>query len=602
MVTAQQGNVGNNANGVKNHSHADDFNSDESKGIDDGWKKWSILTKEFVPPSSRTFKKFANKVGSNDTYVDVANPSASSFEAQRTLDGPTKIRIKYLLKNQPTSADEFPLWAEGNLESGGGGGPSQAHFWAAKVHFEGTVDIDADIDRDGTVENNDEDEDREESVGTVVIADKEGVYSDPDEPAKRRAIVLRRNSGTGNIRVKRNSGNLKLYDAATGGAEKFGGNDEVALAAGTYHLQGGPTPSTNVRDHHLKVREDADAAAYVDQINVTVLWVEISGDADPTHKFSPSSIYAGRTAAVNFAGGEDLGVQVNGTTATKVHGVVELQGDIKPSDLHFDRKITDGWTQPDDVLPAPVNVAAKAEFGFIFRRIEDVDIYANGNGTSIQHEDSYDDGPAPFQDVDPAKSASELLIFDIDGPTVTVTTTGGFFKHTRDNFTEHLVFNFHKEVPERCSKKLQWAFTGDTDLAYDDTAVYIFDEANDGNGANEVFVGSNLANTSINLANAPDMVTALTDPGGDKQIKRGQDVVIKVTGTHLVGAFTLEKGGTVISAKKVQVKRTDAAKNLSDLTEAKVTFNTNQAASAGWTLRVVNDKGNDTIGGFEIIN
>jgi hypothetical protein len=78
---------------------------------------------------------------------------------------------------------------------------------------------------------------------------------------------------------------------------------------------------------------------------------------------------------------------------------------------------------------------------------------------------------------------------------------------------------------------------------------------------------------------------------------------VTVTGTDLVGEFYLRKGATEIKATLVKVKETNAAKHVSDLREAKATFNTGVAADTGFELIVKNAAGDsNTITGFEIEN
>ena len=70
-----------------------------------------------------------------------------------------------------------------------------------------------------------------------------------------------------------------------------------------------------------------------------------------------------------------------------------------------------------------------------------------------------------------------------------------------------------------------------------------------------------------------------------------------------MGEFILKKGGAEIKAIKVQVKETDAARHVSDLKEAKATFNTNEPASTGYELITKNAGGDsNVISGFEIVN
>lgn len=90
-----------------------------------------IVTKTFKPPASSN-KRFAKFPGSN-THVDVLD-NQDGFMPLKSLDTSTAVKISRMFL--ATSAAQFPLQVEGNLEGGGGGGTtgtSTTEYWAVKV-------------------------------------------------------------------------------------------------------------------------------------------------------------------------------------------------------------------------------------------------------------------------------------------------------------------------------------------------------------------------------------------------------------------------------------------------------------------------------------
>jgi hypothetical protein len=425
------------------------------------------------------------------------------------------------------------------------------------------------------------------------------VYSDPTEPARRREIRIRRLLGDGKVRVQRSSNHLELYSAPTGGTEEFGGNDEVALDPGTYWLQGGADASTSVRGDELKVRVDDTNAPFEDDLKATVIWADISAKNSGSRSANP--IYDGAAAIQKLMGNTDLGVvraaQQSREGQKWVNGNIEVQGTLSPNDLTqnaFDQQLTSGF---HDGSPA------SADFGFIFRRFATLRIYTNGQATVVQQMDNQsDDSDRIFQDVNPDLDAGNLRIIDGDGPTARVSPANSvFFGHTRDNFDEHIAFVFQKGISERVSENLQWAFSGDVALSYDNKAVFIRSAPNGGGDINVVKVGSHLPNVNLGIA-APVLQRAST-AAGDRVITRNQDVVVTLVGTNLIGDVFLVKagrGGAEVKAKLVQVKETDPANHVSDLTEIRATFNTDLAAGGGYKLEIRNAAGTDAVGGFKI--
>jgi hypothetical protein len=85
-----------------------------------------IVTKTFKPPASSN-KTFAKFPGSN-THVDVLD-NQDGFMPLKSLDTPTAVKVSRMFL--ATTAAQFPLQVEGNLEGGGGGGTTE--YWAVKV-------------------------------------------------------------------------------------------------------------------------------------------------------------------------------------------------------------------------------------------------------------------------------------------------------------------------------------------------------------------------------------------------------------------------------------------------------------------------------------
>lgn len=576
--------------------------------------KWAIHSALFEPPDNWAFKPFD---GTTDDYVDIIPRRIDGFDADADPENASQIRVIWFAKSLPDSADSFALKAEGNLKppSGGSGPPPKDWHWSVAV-LTPLIDIDTDIDRDGDVDE--DDEPGEESVGTIVMANKEvfggaRAYHGGDDTALRRKVVLSRNHGSGDIRVARSGDSVELYGSESGGDELFGAANEITLSPGTYWLQGGETPSAATRDQHLKIREDDDNATYFDQINITVLWVVYSGDATATNQIKQSPIYDKHNDLVTrILGQADLGVQIlSGTGVTSnqrfMNGVAMFTGTISPSDLKskFDTKITTGHTDAQGGGADPqLNKPNGATFGFVHRRIVDGHLYKNGKlANKIDSKTGNDDSYTIYQDVDPDKDGNDLVVIDVDAPGKDANPASRPFVHTRMNFTQYQVFHFYKDVPEVCSNILEWSVSMDHAFSTNSKAVAIFDARNDGNGTNEVNIGSTIDITDLNLPGPPNMTSALTKNANDKKLPVGVSTKIVVKGTNLVGEFTLKKAGqTTIQAKAVAVKRT--GNNFSDLTEVEVAFKPDAAApvGGGWELHYTNDVGSSVpIGGFEIV-
>jgi hypothetical protein len=178
-------------------------------------------------------------------------------------------------------------------------------------------------------------EKREPNTGIVVIANKEGVYADPAEPAKRRRIDLGNNLGNQVVIRRSSAQSLRLFDSATGGNEKMAGANEALIAPGTYWLEGGITASTAARDQWLSVETLTGGAPT--RLAVTVLWVDITGRIGVDQTYSPNPAFDGYDLHVTKHGHGRLGVQLDDpgptTNPYSVPGMIEIQGDIIPNNL-----------------------------------------------------------------------------------------------------------------------------------------------------------------------------------------------------------------------------------------------------------------------------
>ena len=466
------------------------------------------------------------------------------------------------------------------------------------------VDIDADMNRDTFVLNTAEDEAGEDTIGTIVIADKDNVYTDPNNPARRREIVLRNAVDNADVRVSRTTTNLKLYNAATGGMELFGGNNEITLSTDrSYWLQGGADASQAVRDGMLRARRDDNAAQYADKVAVTVLWVDLTANVAGTRKANP--VFDGNSAFVNMQGHNSLGVTRsltpnNQDLAITARANIELVGSISPSDTtktSFGAPLTTNFVIP----PAPADQVATVDFGFVFSRQSTYKVYVNGQPAIYeQGNNEADDSDRLFQDVNPDQDGAKSLIIDGDAPSAQIAPTT-YFSHVRNNYTESVLFTFSAHTPERSSPKLQWANTLDIALSYGAEAVFIRDLPNNGNGANELIVNGQLPNLNlgVTLAQPGD---AFTD-NNNKIIPRGVSTRVTITGTDLLGDVYLKKGNTEIKADFVRVRETDPANHFSNLTEIGAMFNVNVPADTGYQLIIRNAAGDSqAIAGFSIVN
>jgi len=199
-----------------------------------------------------------------------------------------------------------------------------------------------------------------------------------------------------------------------------------------------------------------------------------------------------------------------------------------------------------------------------------------------------------------------LYIIDHDGPTFNIllgkpkTVFTKSFSHTRNNFTQRVVFHFEAEFAERCSTQFKWAFTGDGALGTDEKLCFIRGKPNEGKSYNSVLVGEHLPTLDVEFK-VPTLKDANT--GATRKIKRETDEVVFLFGaenSELIGLVYLRKdGANKIYADKVAVS---SQNQFSDTNIVVAHFNTKTQASAGWEVVIVNSAGESKIAGFEIVD
>ncbi len=480
------------------------------------------------------------------------------------------------------------------------------------------VQIRADVNRDGNLDGTDDSETLKLNSGTVVIADKEGVYADtglqvggtqyiPAEKALRREIKFL----GADVVAKRSSARVRLFDAATAGTEQaFDGNSEVKLKKDTsYWLQGGTDPSPGVRQDWLKVKEDAGGGTYAagDQLNITVLWVNISTRITGPRTGKP--LFDGYDTVTTRFGQPNLGVQrsaAGSTEGTKAaFAAIEIQGSILPKDFSLP-----GVTFPVGFVagtaPDKTNVngtPTKATLGFVFRRYRNFKGYINGM-TAADEIKSYDDSVRLFQDVTPDTDPdSNLLIIDFDGPGGALFPLFVYAQQQRNNFWEHIVFYWGNSTkPERVTKRIVWASTIDFMLDFNLKAVFLYDAPNGIGARNKLLGDTQLASLDVAFPNAPNMTVA-NNAAGNKDLKNKTTIDIIIDGTDLIGQVTLRKAGKDPMEPLgafAQADPGDPRRSL--LTKIKITIPIDGTVGDVWDLVIENPKGKSTIGGFKIVN
>jgi hypothetical protein len=270
-------------------------------------------------------------------------------------------------------------------------------------------------------------EDEKKKLGTIVVREFDDVYSDAKEPAKRRKIELtaplktvtltRGSKYTDKDKDKKEKfdKNLKLFKTETGGDELFKDKNKIELEKGTYWLQGGELASLEARDQYLKV--GLKDGPIFDQLNVTVLWVQVAALATPEYKLP------GPKKLVELMKGEaektekeaeqtKLGMSrlVGGS---RLVGWTYIYGYLSPQDLETlkfgEGPFTKGFSRPDKPPKE-----ASVDFGFLFRRTITGKLYNNGQKEPVLTlKDEMDDSFERFQAYEPFKLEG-VHIADLD--------------------------------------------------------------------------------------------------------------------------------------------------------------------------------------------
>jgi len=224
--------------------------------------------------------------------------------------------------------------------------------------------------------------------------------------------------------------------------------------------------------------------------------------------------------------------------------------------------------------------------------------YWDGQEPPCEENDENDDSFGDWQDVNPDLAPDgRLVIVDSDTP-------GGrvddyyCFSHARVNFVEHVVFHFQAQVPERCSRKMDWMASFDMARSYDKTALFVLGLPNDWDLTNEVRSEQHLPDLGLIIPSEPFLLDANTQDG-TKLLSLIDDSHVFSEGTNLIGRFGLQKDDRVVSMY-TWVEETDTATHYSDLTRCKSFPIEWQLPSAGWAFFVTNSAGESNhIEGFE---
>jgi len=137
-----------------------------------------------------------------------------------------------------------------------------------------TVDIDVDADYDGSISEGDPDEALEvSSGGAVAVGEREAIIL--------RAIDPSSQEGAATVRLEKNSGKIRVFDAETGGTEiTFNGVDNIFLSEDLpkeLYVQGESPSSTS---HDITLTLTSDPGDFVDTVTFTVVSADLDVDSD----------------------------------------------------------------------------------------------------------------------------------------------------------------------------------------------------------------------------------------------------------------------------------------------------------------------------------
>ena len=518
-----------------------------------------------------------------------------------------KVRYSNTIFLGPTDIDGCTLFAF----QGGGAMPEAS--------------ISTDLNRDGKVNNDDDTAKLKLEFGTILIRNKDKVYGDAKEPARRREVKVALKGGAkGKIVIERGAdkdklkdikgaeeklkSNLQLFDKKAEGKELFGKIDSVTLEPGTYWLQGGAEASAVVRDQFLKVRLDQPKAVAADRINATVLWVDLDVSADPSEPMPTQDIYTGYDEIFKQTGLKNLGVHRTafGSTADgpyAARGIIRFTGVISPKTYDYGNVPTGfrGGGGTKEGFPA------RADFGFVFRRFVSYRWYNFGSSEPFGKEDDHlDDNGLPFQDVKPRfnKAKDRLFITDVDAPSCPV-NSDFHSTHIRDNFVEYVVFNWEPKTPERTSEKVLWAFSADVHMGTLLEGLFIFEPPNQKDGKTNILkIGSNLKSLDVGVSKA-SIKEAYHKDVNNKTLKFKELSGLTVKGENLIGRAYLIKDKVKLTGD-AQAVETDPKTSFSDLKQLKVVFEPSKEKGAkgkGFGLFIENAAGkSNIIDGFEIVD
>lgn len=254
-------------------------------------------------------------------------------------------------------------------------------------------------------------ESAEEVIGGLVVKNAD------DNAAPRQQIIIQAIAPAdlgGNVVLTKNSSNVRVFDAATGGTEiTFNGTDNV-FAVGSLpkslYVQGADGSGT-MRDISLKASHETALPDYGDVVKFTTLWV------DPVNVAFSGPVSNGNDKRedykdVTVADTYDLGLQHyddQENEAVWIGWGFEVSAQVHPSDfsyplveLKLERDAQCSYWLGSEVISNPTQFS---------------------NDTS--HEDWRDDDPVD----------SDGMIYDIDSPgIVKVIASAGEVRRVRDNF------------------------------------------------------------------------------------------------------------------------------------------------------------------------
>jgi len=289
--------------------------------------------------------------------------------------------------------------------------------------------------------------------GGVIVRNHGG-----NDPARTKIEIrqVKPTTWTGNVLLTRNNSKIKVYDALTGGTEiTFNGTDNKfansSLATAKELFVEGVDSSDSSRDTHLKLALETYSDV-CDIVNLTVLWVDISGkyylsDTLSIHNDKRDQIRTARLP-IDFKLGQHWHVLFDQYISSVLS--VEFEGQVNPSDFN-----------PSLFAPAVLRFSRR-DLG------EHWYWGPNGYENHIPFEADDDNSHESWRDDDPSDGDGKIYDYDSPGlnvfPTVQAYAHGTVFRR-RLNYEQYAEWgNMRCSEIHKWKAAQSWKLTGVIDI------------------------------------------------------------------------------------------------------------------------------------------